>query len=364
MELNLKLVDQYLATSLAAADVRADMLHIARMLPFVRGFQFESRLGSPTARVDFLPRILLDDGTCDSLFGFNGQAATLPSDVQRIPSWWAIQNLCKEWRASGGALNEGVMDIFLEFDLDRESPDIPNPCVFVDFDRPVRDTHHLCVRGLELLLNGNLPGPVGQCLLNAYEELPQSARAYAVGVMFPRGTSQLRLCLDGAPFEDWLDYLDRLEWPGNRKALTEHLGPLTRMADRIGLDIDIGERIGPKIGFEFFIDESLAAAKTRWADFMNYLVHAGLSRRDKSEAALSWPGHMKESDHPDLWPAPLKATNTNAQGRGVFLRRLSHAKMVYVPDQALEAKAYLETRQSWVRYNAEMQRFVLDDTVS
>jgi len=365
MEVNLNLVDSHLDVRLASAEVREDMRRIARTLPPVLGFQFESRLGSASPRVDLLPRLLLSDGSCDALLGLGGAAPTLPPDVLQRPAWRALVELCREWRQPGGALHAGVMDVFLEYDLDEAAPQVPDPCVFVDFHREVRDSRALALRGLDLLLGQRMDAGVRRRLEACYEAVPEGAGVYSVGVMFPRDSSNIRLCLSGASLPQWLSYLERIGYPAPLSEIPAALEALLPLADRISLDIDVGSTVGPKVGFELGIDSPLGPSQARWALLLERLVEGGFALPGKVEAAQSWMGYMAQRQHPrEAWPEGLRdaAQALNGRGLSLFLRRLSHLKLVHQPGQPLEAKLYLETIHRWLRHgDGPRQGYVLDD---
>ncbi|WP_095984397.1 hypothetical protein [Cystobacter fuscus] len=357
------MVDSHLDVRLASEAVREDMRRIARMLPPVLGFQFECRLGSPASRVDLLPRLLLTDGSCDALLGLGDTPPTLPEVARDHPTWRALGDFCREWRKPGGALNTGVMDVFLEFDLDHPPPEVPEPCVFMDFARPVRQTREFAERGLDLLLGDRLPASTRRRLAACYEALPPEARIYSVGVMFPRGTSALRLCLSGASLPRWLSYLERIGWPGQPGEVEAALGRLPELADQLSLDIDVGETLGEKVGFEFAIQAPIGSSQPRWETLLGHLVERGLGLPDKREAILAWVGHMQQRSQPESWPKELSriARELNGRGLSLFLRRLSHLKVVHQPGRPLEAKVYLETLHRWLHYSDAQQGYVLDD---
>lgn len=365
MELNLNLVESSLDDRLASAEVREDMRRIARTLPPVLGFQFESRLGSESPRVDLLPRILLSDGSCDALLGFGGTPSTLPAGSLERPAWKALVAFCQEWRRPSDPLHAGVMDVFLEYDLDAPQPVTPDPCVFVDFAREVQDSRPLALRGLALLLGHRMEDNTRRQLVACYEAVPPGARVYSMGVMFPRGSSDIRLCLSGASLSQWLDYLDRIGYPGSLAELSPALEDLLSLADRVSLDIDVGSAVGPKVGFELGIDTPMGLSQPRWARMLERLVDAGVALPGKAEAAQSWMGYVPQRRHPDeAWPEGLRNTARELNGRGLslFLRRLSHLKLVHQPGRRLEAKIYLETIHRWLRHgDAPQQGYVFDD---
>jgi hypothetical protein len=363
MEVNLNLMDAHLDARLASEEAREDMRRIARMLPPVLGFQFESRIGSPAPRVDLLPRLLLTDGSCDALLGLGEAPPTLPPAAWQHPSWKALAELCREWRKPGGALNAGVMDVFLEFDLDGPPPEVPEPCIFVDFERTVHQTRELAKGGLDLLLGERLPAETHQRLTACYEALPRGARAYSVGVMFPRGTATVRLCLTGASLPQWLAYLERIGCSSPTAEMQAALGDLPELADRLALDIDVGPSVGPKVGFELFIDAPLGQTRPRWEKLLGRLVERGLCLPAKRDAALAWVGHTTQRHHPEAWPESLRRASHELNGRGLslFLRRLSHLKVVHQPGRPLEAKVYLESLHRWLFHDDAKQGYVLDD---
>jgi hypothetical protein len=365
MAANVRQAAPYLDPRLVSPEALRDIQRVAQLLPLALGFQFECRLDTPLPRADLLPQFLPTYGSRQALLQLASSA--LPAAAREHPAWQGVARLCQGWSAPEDILHTKLGDVFLEFDLDVPPSEAPTPCVFADFEHEhERVTRAPTERALELLLAERFSPELRGCLLHCLEALPEFATVFAVGVMFPRGTREIRLCLSGgrrARLEDWFTYLARIGWSGNLESLESSLRELSGLTDRITLDIDVGEKVGPKVGFEFFIDARLDDSRPRWTRLLEQLVTQGHCLPEKREAALAWLGHANARGQRAEWPESLLRASQAASGQGLsmFLRKLSHLKLVHQPDRPVQAKVYMESLHRWLHFSQSQQAYVLDD---
>ena len=99
--------------------------------------------------------------------------------------------------------------------------------------------------------------------------------------------------------------------------------------DTMFIDLSIGENVLPRIGIAFAQQQiaNLPEPDPTRRDLLDLLVREGLCTSEKREALISWPGSFCTLFPGERWP-----------GR---FRKWLDIKLVYQPNQALEAKAYL-----------------------
>ncbi len=143
-----------------------------------------------------------------------------------------------------------------------------------------------------------------------------------------------------------IEYLRALDWHTSLIPVEELVNSLDPLTERINIDLDVADRVLPKIGLECRLAADPAA---RWR-FLDYLVSSGLSTSAKAEALLSWGGMAHQLLTPDVWPLSLLALSQFLGERvhSVFARLLHHIKIVYQPDLPLQAKGYFGVSHFWL----------------
>jgi hypothetical protein len=143
-----------------------------------------------------------------------------------------------------------------------------------------------------------------------------------------------------------IEYLRALDYDTSSGQLHELLDLPGPLVERIDLDMDVADRVLPKIGLEVYP----AADADAIHQFLNHLVSCGLSTPAKAEALESWRGMAHERLTPEIWPRDLLALSSFLGGRvhSVFARWLHHVKIVYQPGFPLQAKAYLAVQHLWL----------------
>jgi hypothetical protein len=169
--------------------------------------------------------------------------------------------------------------------------------------------------------------------------------------MLARPVEAVRLCIRDITPVQVPAYLSHLGWPGDADHLAELVMALSCWVDRIDLDLDVGATILPKIGLEcYFNHQAQPRVEPRWQAFLDFLVEQSLCHSDKREGLLAYPGYIRESANRALWPPHLLTASSFLGDRyeSVFFKGLHHIKIVYQPENKLEAKAYLYVGQSWL----------------
>jgi hypothetical protein len=353
LAMTLQLINPTLPSSLISAEDAGRITTLAHALPgaMTAFFGFECRLGEAAPAADFLLSVTATEGGRDILAGTN-PAASLPPLLLAQPTWERLANFCQVWAEPGSPLARPVHNLWLEFDVAAQVPDISLPnCFFGLCLRAGEARNWINETAIPLLRGESLPTSVEQKLLAAFEALPEEAYVFQIGLMLARPAEAVRVCIRNITPAQIPAYLSQLGWPGEANHLARLVAEVSRWVDRIDLDLDVGTRILPKIGLECYFNHQVQPkVEPRWQAFLDFLVDQGLCQPAKREGLLAYPGYVREKDNPGLWPPHLRAASSFLGERyeGVFFKGLHHIKIVYQPEKSLEAKAYLYIGQSWL----------------
>lgn len=316
-------------------------------------FGFECRLGESNARADFLLCISAGELGQAMLAGGEAPDMFVPELFQQ-PIWAQIREFATCWHNTLSPLHQKVSNFWLEFDVHKLSSHPPIPSCFFGsnmiYADPFADpsAHTWVTRtAIRLLQGAPLSSALEQQTFRAVNALPLGAYVFQVGLMLARGAKQVRLCIRGISTRQIIEYLETLGWSGCPVSLHNQLQELSHYAERIDLDIDIGETgIAPKIGLECYLTFQ-PKLQPKWSEFLQYLVTHELCLPEKQEALLDYPGFVREKTHRDQFPAHLLNLSKflGNCSEVVFMRGLHHIKVVYQADRAIEAKAY-----AWVSH--------------
>src|SRR5919112_365943 len=339
----------------------SDIGSVARVLPSTLAyntFGFECRLGDELPRADFL---VLARAPCgrDSLAGLH-PTSTLPARLMADPVWRRVRDFAAYWAEPSSPLHYGVDNVWLEFDIDGPSPDLPIPSIFFGLltnsasdatHETIVDRHQATTEtAIRFLSGGELPVRMLETLSHCFHALSPEEQVFQVGLMLSRGAGAVRLCIQIHSVERIVEYLSGVGWPGDEAALRGVLDPLSRSVDRVLLDIDAGETVGAKIGLEcYFEGNRQPRREPRWGAFLDSLVRRGMCTAGKRTALLEYPGYVDQNAEGVAWPTALRRTSQLLAGRSLstFVRSLHHVKVVYHPGRPPEAKAYLAVNHHW-----------------
>jgi hypothetical protein len=350
-------VTPYVAPDLISLEAMSHIRQIAGRFPgaLTDFFGFECPLGTVAPAADFLVCAKSSEGGREILAG-ERPGREIPDAFRRHPVWRRIRAFANEWHDSGSPLFDGVHNIWVEFDIKRSPDPIPAPSVFLgsnDLRPPASANRDEMPPRCEWLTGAALPLLMGSAVDPAVERqiarclnlLPPEAFVFQVGVMLARASEIVRLCVRGIRSEQIAPYLESLSWTGSRAALEDLLTQFGPLTGRIDLDLDVADRIMPKIGLECYPQMSRAAT----AQLLDRLVASGLAVPAKAQGVTAYRGMAHERLTPERWPLELLALSGIFEGRlhSAFVRWLHHVKIVLQPDVPLEAKAYLAVLHRW-----------------
>jgi hypothetical protein len=329
--------------------------------PLTSTFGFEVALDQAAGGADLAVAVTGLHGGREMLAGLCRPDSPLPRSDD--PAWAAVGALCQAWAVPGSALDAGLHNVALEFDLPEGQDGLPPPNVFLGARTgilPPRPAHpgqlELPVVGSEAwlldtalpLLGRELSPGRRDALVRCFEALPAGSRAFQVGVMLARPVEALRVCVLGLDYEKVAPFLGRIGWPGDLAELDMRLGALAVNAETVILDVDVAEAVLPTLGLECFAAEDGDQDHLqRWARFLDPLVRGGLCRPERRRALLEWPLMLRESEAPS-WPRHLREASefVGEAVEGTLVRGLNHVKLAWRPG-TLQAKGYLRIQHSW-----------------
>lgn len=226
-------------------------------------------------------------------------------------------------------LYRGVHNLWLEFDLDRIATPIPAPNVFIGSDHLRSESGCLWLTdvALPILLGAEMHEDHRAAVARCVSCLPARAHVFQVGIMLARQSQTCRLCVRGMSPAQLVEYLHALDWQGSRSELTSLLASFTGSIERLDLDLDVSDRVLPKIGLELYP----SAERSQLPAFLRSLISTGLCTERKAAAICSWPGIAHEGLKP--WPEDLLAVYDQMDNRlhSVFDRAVHHIKLIHKP---------------------------------
>jgi hypothetical protein len=333
----LRVVTPYLPHALISPEVLLCISRIAHDLPPTSLIGFESRLASPAPTVDFAVGITAASGSRE-VFAGGKTGVDLPAPRSADRAWQRFHTFAAQCADPASRFHDEVSTVWLEWDVDAAAERAPVPNVL--FGIKAKDPQSLAEIGLHCLMSRPLSPPIRDKLAQCFAALPPQSHIFQVGVMLARHIDGVRVCVYPVQVEQIGEYLAQIGWTGPANVVADVLGPFCAFATNIALDVDVGERVSPKIGIECYLDDRRRArVEPGWMAFLDHLVAQGMCTAAKRDALLAWPGTQHTSQF--IWPS-------------IFIRGLNHIKLVYQPGRPLEAKAYWGFAQHWSSTPARM----------
>jgi len=329
--------------ALISRDNLNTILTIAHFLPLWRCTGFECRLGTPEPHADFGVHLTREDWIAsESVVVANAKAVNAAScDV-----WWRLHRLAEVWADTKSLVSQAVPAMSLEFDVHRLPVPLAAPSIFFSIhpgpcgpetsaSNKAVDTCSKVARELLEVLAVNVSDDVQNKLEDCFKALLPKVPFLQFGIWLARPADTLRICAPGIPLLEIKPALNKLRWQGPTDAYETRWCDLLQFRDKGSLHLDVGKGVSAKLGIEVPFDDDSAYMNKNDPEstrFFDYLVEKNLCLPEKRDAVLSWVGGFRlSSDSP--------ASSTKVEP--IFLRRVSHVKMVYEPDQAPMAKVYL-----------------------
>jgi hypothetical protein len=301
---------------------------------------FETELASPNPEVDFSICILIKELR---YLLKHWRKEELQAIIQKDTIWEKLFHFCSEWEDSKSPLNHYVSDVWFEFDNNQLNKDLPQPCFFFsprnlhkrerkrDYNifqqsSSLMNIDWLFNSALTILFKKYLTYKLKKNVKKCIEILPRNGAVFQIGVMMARDLDRLRIC-SSMPIDDYTIYLKEIVWNGSYDYLVYLLQTLKTYVDVVFIDIDVGEKIYPKIGLECCYRKGINV-KPRLKKFLNFLMAQHLCIKEKTEIIFSWMNNT--DDHSDDISRDDRTKRT-----------LSHIKIVMNSENVLKAKAYL-----------------------
>jgi len=259
---------------------------------------------------------------------------------------------------TGGALHDKLTDLWLEFDMEGPPPVVPIPSVFFGSEC-VRPDHQAGSHSLQWITREALPRvtgrrvpePIARKLFDCVQRLPPAAMVFELAAMLGREPPFVRVCIHRLAPSQIIPYLIEIGWPGDADELGALIDKLGSLADQLCLDIDLSDRIGPKVGIECRCGPAPSARlHPGYPPLLDWLVRRGLCTPAKREALERYPGLTHERSSTHRWPEPILAMSDfiGAGHLSVMTRELCHIKVGYQQGHPLEAKAYPGAKHHWL----------------
>ena len=218
----------------------------------------EVRLGMRSRQVDLGLCVQRTNGGVQELANAFGRSA--------LPGWLdALEPFLTSWLDDTGPLMAELDHVWFEVDHpeDGKPQAFAYPCINASYGSP--DQHRIArdqtVRLVETLAPGLLGCPLATeqktCIATAIGHLPETVVINHAATMLHRGSAAIRLAMGG--FEGTaLDWLDAIEWAGNRDTARSIIDGCGLDPRSVNLLLDFGQSISKRIGVFFTLTPETA----------------------------------------------------------------------------------------------------------
>jgi hypothetical protein len=320
LDAHLDTLAELASQALISDEARARLRGLGCKLPPFRHGIFECRLAADEPQVDFCCK-----------YGAGDLLDVVPPTAD--PIWRLLGDLSRELGRPDSVIGRSVDLLGLEFDVDQRAAVGP-PSLFFAFSGEDTETSLQALDAIVAHVQGGLDIGCRDRLRHCATALPPGAHFNYVGLMLGRQQRALRIGIERiTPQASILEYLARVGWDGPIGALRTFLSslpaPLQRSTPVVALDV--GERIGQRVGLEFLLCHDQAVREGRAREMLDHLVDLGLCSAEKRTAVLAWP-------------EPSWCERFLGQPAEPGLHRIiSHVKLSWSGDAEPRAKVYLET---------------------
>ena len=349
-------IEPYLPKEMISYQNYAEIKNLAKKFTgnLTSFFGFESRLGNPKSKSDYMLSISSKRGEREALFDYLF-SNNFPEKFKKQTEWARITNFTACWADTKSSLYDKILGIWFEFDIVDSSTETPIPNIFLHTISVNKKDHKniqwLTKIALPFLIGQNLSQNIEKQLLNSIKKLPENASLFNVGIMLSRPNYGMRVVVKRLNPKQIVPYLKSLGWSDETNELCTLVNELNKYSNRIVLSFDILETgIGPKIGIEcgfYPKDHDEYAPEPRWRGFLNYLVSKNLCLPEKCNVLLDFvfdqepvPTFMSDEKQPLIISTKIQ----NEEHISTLVRQIGHIKIVYKSHQPLEAKAYYGAR--------------------
>lgn len=333
----LRVVLPHMSGALISAAAREHLLALGRVLPVTDLAGFEFDLGTDAGRVDMITR--QPKGRSE-----------ISKHLVSHPVWQSAARCLKQLTDPAGFLAQNVKVVDLEFDLPGPPPAIPVPAIFLELKRDRELPAEIVARLAEHILDASLPDWMRDSLHRCVDLLPAGARLIHLGAMWSRDAQQLRLVIGRLSPDLIPRCLAALGWSGDCRQLETLIATFSPLVDSITLSLDLGRSLADRVGIECFLGNT-GGAEEQWRVLLAELQRQNLCTEAKARALPGWRGICREAVCREPWPPSLTWGDAllGDSAASLFVRFLSHVKLVARPSAPVSTKAYVGFAHYWAR---------------
>jgi len=246
-----------------------------------------------------------------------------------------------------------VIEQWLKFDLPPGQNSDSMPSVFCRLTDAMINDDYVAAPSyiheiIETLSKNKVEKSTTVLLDRIYQALPPSGEVFQIGLLLARQDKGLRLLIRGLTPEAIIGFLKTIEWPGDLGPVYGMVQCWSKVTDLIFLSIDVGSRVGPRLGLELKYHKHFVEFDPRWERLLSAFVASGLCAPKQKDALLHWSGITRESSSV-CWPEHLKGASEwfGNEFEPVIVRAINHAKIVIDEGAIATAKVYYGFYLNW-----------------
>jgi hypothetical protein len=351
MELPLRFVDTRLIDEAARRRLHERVGHYPQKLAY-GAIIFECRLAEANDVVDVSCSLSSKVGNKGAILDL--EVADADAGAER---WRAAQAFLHQAAHSASGFWSRIDNFWLEFDADAASPSF-----FCHLKvGPSEDSPTELETALQLtdgLAGGNVERAVKENVAHLFSQLHPDQSVASIGWMFGRASRAIRANVICSSVRSALDLLERLNLLETASQAAPLLDPYRKLVSYLVVDLDVHERISPRVGFELFVFKLLDDSDPKGTQMLDILEGQGLCTPQKGRALRRYPSRVNWGQSPEDWPEPRHMSFlASLLARSlVCVRLLNHVKITLGPDEKPSAKAYLAA--AFYRRDAETGRLL------
>jgi hypothetical protein len=347
---SISLVRSTLSRAIVDSQALEKLCRAAAYLVFSPITYLEFRLAKGESQVDLSQYIPAEKAILESLAAHRTTFAVQPGHYS---AWDKLSQFCNLWVDTQSFLNKQVQGIWLEFDVNGTATRIPEPSIFMAFDRAlsaIPDKLNAAETGLEILRGQPLTESERNRLKRCFESGSRNTAVIHLGVWLSRPIECLRVIVKGKGCSWIRPYLKQIGWPFSWHNVQQQGSFFFKWSDTITLALDIDTNLHPRIGFEFAIHSPQDRA-IGWGKIFDRLVDLQLCDPVKRDACLAWPGWILPESISGPWPQHLVLESIVREPNefSAFCRSIGHVKLIYDTNRFTAAKAYLSLAHQWIK---------------
>ncbi len=324
--------------------------YVTSQLPggITQSLYLECRLDSGNLGVDL--SLCVEGDEWDVLAGLNSDVDN-PSSFLNEPTWMKVRRFCADHNNLPTQEKDKVKSFWLEFDFIQNPTGMLIPSTYFSIESYHENNYDWVKHSaIPLLMGDVLPEDVKKHLSFCLQLATTEANLIYIGVMSSRSPVMIRLCIHGMRPDRIIRYLQDVGYDISSD-LIEMIFDLGAIVDGIALAIDLGERIGPRVGLECTFNRWISSPiKNPYTALTQYLINLGACTPEKRDAFWHYFGFDDQLRRTNNWPKSLikLSEERGSQQVSTIQRNLSHIKVDYSPGKPVRAKLYLTAKHSWL----------------